>query len=251
MRTDNLKMVLMLSLLAFVLQGCASYELIQRSAPVTGTEALPESTGDIGWRAAVFTMAWPDDQAPVWHADAFLAHRVFSDILKRHERDLVLWRFHRRAVDDASGHQFSFKFYADSALAQTIYEEIQNHSETRRLLEAEIVVNVRYRPLAENDRPQIADTSDPGWSAEMQASWPYFAMGVSRSWLALIDQVVVNSSPTPAGKPLNGQLAFYESVNDRVTRHWRNEGGHAYLHHLNALFGYEEIFVRERRSTRF
>ncbi|MDT8386857.1 MAG: hypothetical protein RQ736_05045 [Thiogranum sp.] len=247
----TLKTALLLSLLVFVLQACASHGAVKKSAPDTGTAALPQNNGDIGWRAAVFTIAWPAGQAPVWHADAFLAHRVFSGILELHEQDLALWRFHRRAVDDASGHQFSFRFYADSVLAQTIYQEIRNHPETARLLEAGILTNIRYRPLAENDRPQIADTSDPGWSPEMQASWPYFAMGVSRSWLALIDQVSVNSLPAAAGEPLDTQLAFYESVNDRVTRHWRTEGGHAYLHHLNALFGYEEILVRERRSTRF
>jgi hypothetical protein len=44
---------------------------------------------------------------------------------------------------------------------------------------------------------------------------------------------------------------FYRVVNERLVELWRDEGGHAFIHHLNALFGYEETFIYERRLMRF
>ncbi len=49
-------------------------------------------------------------------------------------------------------------------------------------------------------------------------------------------------------------LDFYRQVNDAVTDTWHREGHHAFLHHLNALFGYEPIDLgpdgRRRCSVR-
>jgi hypothetical protein len=218
----------------------------------TGTPDSTEVDQDVlGWHAVTMSVHWPENQAPEWHIDAFLAHALFKDVLHRHGSDMTVWRFHRRALRDAAGHRFSFRFYGNRELAGKIYTEVETHPHMRRLLNDGILSGLRTSPLAENSLPRIADTSDANWSPAMQASWPYFAMGVSQSWLALIDEIADTSPEPPLLAPFGAYLEFYRSVNDEVNRLWRHEGGHAYLHHLNALFGYREIIVRERRTTRF
>jgi hypothetical protein len=103
--------------------------------------------------------------------------------------------------------------------------------------------------LDRNELPTIADTSDAAWPPEIQASWPWFIMGVSQTWLSLIKQVTAEQ-PIQEPSP-EALLDYYASVNDRVTALWRDYGQHAYLHHLNALFGYEPLVIRETNLKRF
>ena len=75
----------------------------------------------------------------------------------------------------------------------------------------------------------------------MQRAWPYFIMGVSKLWLELIREL--GRDPDLPSQP----LARYAALSERVDRHWREEGGHALLHHLNAMFGYRELEVVRRK----
>jgi hypothetical protein len=74
-------------------------------------------------------------------------------------------------------------------------------------------------------------------------------MGVSQTWLSLIRQVTAEQ-PLDNTSP-EALLDYYRSVNDRVSALWRVHGQHAYLHHLNALFGYELLIIRETNLKRF
>ena len=46
-------------------------------------------------------------------------------------------------------------------------------------------------------------------------------------------------------------MAVYQEVNATLSQMWREEGRHAYLHHLNALFGYEPLIYYEKRMLTF
>ena len=84
----------------------------------------------------------------------------------------------------------------------------------------------------------------------MQRAWPWFATGVSANWLALIREVAAGREPPPA-RDLQALVAHYAAVHDEVTALWREAGQHAWLHHLNALFGYQPLVFQERRLLRF
>lgn len=75
-------------------------------------------------------------------------------------------------------------------------------------------------------------------------------MGVSRRWLDLVDRLAVAAKTDGVGRA-DGKEAFYREVNKRLVGLWRDEGGHAFFHHLNAVFGYEATYVFERRLTTF
>jgi hypothetical protein len=44
---------------------------------------------------------------------------------------------------------------------------------------------------------------------------------------------------------------FYKEVNATITSLWENNGRHAFLHHLNALFGYQPVIFYEKRMLKF
>jgi hypothetical protein len=103
-----------------------------------------------------------------------------------------------------------------------------------------VIQDVITDAVDHNDRPNVGDTSDPTWSPVMKNAWPHYIMGVSRMWLEMIDAVSqergIAKDPT-----LVQLLAHYERVNDEVTHIWQQEGYHALLHHLNAIYGYERF----------
>jgi hypothetical protein len=57
----------------------------------------------------------------------------------------------------------------------------------------------------------------------------------------------------PEVKPqsLQDYLAFYKEVEESVTEAWKKEGRHAYLHHLNAMFGYEPLRGSDGSEMKF
>jgi hypothetical protein len=84
----------------------------------------------------------------------------------------------------------------------------------------------------------------------MQNTWPYYIMGVSRMWLAMVDQVS-RESGMAAEATLGETLEHYARVNDAITHIWQQEGYHALLHHLNAIYGYEALVYWEKRWKSF
>lgn len=76
-------------------------------------------------------------------------------------------------------------------------------------------------------------------------------MGVSRMWLTLTDEQAKKLAFQAGAAPLRARIDFYEALNKKVSRVWEREGAHALLHHLNAIFGYEPLIIREERAIRF
>ena len=217
------------------------------SAPLR-TEVKPSQNG---WWYARFAMNWPQDKEPSWYVDPLLAHLVVSPVLNQYGNDIVLWRFHRRAVRDQAGHQFSFIFYASPETAREIFATLQADSRLKAMKDRGVITRDTYDDTSTITRPNLEDTSDRHWSLPIQKSWPFYIMGVSEMWLNLIREVV---SQTPADKiPANPDklLGFYEQVNKAIEEMWQEEGQHAFLHHLNAIFGYEPLTVHEKRQMNF
>jgi len=219
--------------------------------PATVSESKPseetlKSIQSAWWRVK-FRIHWPkQDEQPSWPMDVLLAHRIVAPVLAQYRDTIELWRFHRRAGRDGAGHQFSFIFYATPRTAARIYTALQADP----LLQQLQSVKTLYTPTHKDDEPHIESTSDPNWPTVIQKSWPYFIMGVSEMWLDLIDQII-KENPGTADPTLEELEQYYAEVNDAVTLLWRRQGQHAFLHHLNAVFGYEPLLIRETSTKRF
>jgi len=246
--TDMCHRLGLLVWLTAALWGCAS-------SGVTPPSPVPEKVvgeaSPVGWWYARFAINWPEGAEPSWYLDPLLAHQVIAPVLQHHREELKLWRFHRRAARDQAGHQFSFIFYAGPDAARRVFTALQADPLLGELKQRGLVLQSACDEPDTVTRPNLEDTSDRHWPLSVQRSWPYYIQGVSEMWLNLIAEIA--SQPT-SGKPpagLDELLHFYEQLNRVITQLWRQEGHHAFLHHLNALFGYEPLMVRERRPMNF
>jgi len=238
------------ALAALLSWGCAAVNPGPQPVP-PAAGALETSQG--GWWYVRFIREWPEGSTgePAWHLDPLIANEIVAPVFYRHQADIPLWRFHRRAGHDRTGHALSFIIYASPQAAEAVYADIRSSPLLGELLSAGKVDRVTYEDTAEIKRPERKDTSDDKWPLEIQNAWPYFIMGVSRTWLDLVSQEAeaLGRPQTPARLP---ELeALYRRVNDAVDDLWRQEGRHAFLHHLNAVFGYQPLVIYERKLLSF
>jgi hypothetical protein len=191
------------------------------------------------------------DGEPRWSTDLILADQVVAPVLVAHRAAIALWRLHRRAAADATGHQFSFLFYGAPEVARRVFADLQASCTLRALVDAGVVREQEYSDTAWVDSPGIADTSDRSWSPALQVNWPFYIMGVSDLWLGLVTAyAAAGDRPGPCA-PVRPLQTHYEKVASAVDTIWENEGGHALLHHLSGVFAYKPVAVHETRLTRF
>lgn len=246
-KDHRMAITLLMAVLLSAASGCA--HLDTPDAPV---DIPPSAEADItarGWRQARFKIVWPQGDPPAWHVDLYLAHRVIGPIMDRYGDRITLWRFHRRAARDTAGHRFRFLFYTDAATAAKIFERLGADTRLEHLRKTGIIETIAFDDTADPVTPGIDATSDPNWPRPIRNAWPVFIMGVSATWLDLIDQLTRSHPSEPASE--TEALERYAAVNRELTRLWREEGGHAFLHHLSAVFGYEPLNVVERRRIQF
>lgn len=192
------------------------------------------------WWYIRFRLNWPEDEAPDWTLDTLLADLVCAPALVDFGQTIQLWRFHRRAARDSAGRQFSFIFYTDAYSAQAINRYIDTNPLVEELLLRGYLSKVSFEQ--HSIRPNLEDTSDKNWSAIVQKSWPFFIMGVSETWLDLIEQVAIESR-LDAMQDLPTLLEGYGKVSATIDEIWKWHGKHAFLHHLNAVFGYQPMSI--------
>lgn len=238
----NVILILFAGLLTMV-SGCS----VNRTTPLfTSPANIPYSlkdTKDASWWSYKFKNVWPDNKSPVGELDLFLAHAVVAPVLARHVTDIPYWRFHRRAARDEAGHRFSFLFYSKPDVAFQIFEEIDKNSFLKKAMTENYVEKVSLDDYDYPHPSSIEDTSDINWSPELQRNWPSFIMGVSSLWLGLINEYVT-LNPNDS-ENISTLLEKYQEAQKRITGIWRNEGQHALLHHLNAIFGYSPMLIRK------
>ncbi len=225
-----------------VLAGCAATPgpAVEVATPIPEAGA-PAPDGDaLYWWYSRFRLHWPEGKPAPWHPDLLLAHLVIGPILEAERHRVALWRFHRRAARDSAGRQFSFIYRTTPATARRIQARIDADPQVARLLRKGSLLEVSHDDPARPQRPGIEDTSDPAWTPEMRRAWPYFIMGASELWLDLISQL------NETGRFPRATDARYAALNDQLESLWRDQGGHALLHHLSAVFGYRELMVTSR-----
>ena len=232
-----------------VITGCSFFGRNQtREVKAFQSDVLP--AGYSWWRAR-FRLNWPPNTDPVWHMDLYIAHQVILPVLQAHQNDIHLWRFHRRAARDGAGRQFSFLFYAAARTARNIFETLQSDPMIGKMKFAGVIDAVVYDDPVKLTRPEIEDTSDKNWPISIQKAWPYYIMGVSQMWSSLIAQVADDNLKSDPPASIKEIEVFYKQVNETVTDLWQKQGRHAFMHHLNALFGYEPLIYWEKRYLNF
>jgi hypothetical protein len=239
----------LLILFLMVIAGCAT----------TGPAKLPETiapppqeiASSSGWWFARFRIYWPAEEQVSWHLDLLIAHKIVAPALARYKDAIDLWRFHRRAVRDDAGHQFSFVFYTSAETAYQIFNMLRANEILSQMKSAGMIIADHYDNTDRILRPHIEDTSDPAWPPAIQKNWPYFIMGASRMWLNLISETVAGMPISDRPLSIEEKAEQYKKANAAISELWQKNGQHAFLHHLSALFGYRAIIFYDRRMLKF
>ncbi len=226
--------------LLLLLTACATPQAVitEPAPPVLAAE-------EEYWWYVRFGHVWPEGEDPAWHRDVLLADRIVAPTLDEYSKHIALWRIHRRAARDSAGHQFSFIFRTTPDVVARINARIESDPLLARLLQGDKLKTVRYDDPAKPQRPAISDTSDRNWTLEMQRAWPHYIMGVSRLWLELIRELAAKADES------TDLDTRYAAISAELDKLWLHQGSHALLHHLNAVFGYQEVNVIRREGMRF
>lgn len=194
------------------------------------------------WHHLRFKWTWPEGRRPDWSLDPLVADLVLSDLISRRLDSLPLWRFHRRAARDGAGHQFSFIFYATPATARELRESVAAHRVIRRLREQGVLEKVYLTTPARASK--LYATSDASWPSSIQSTWPMFIMGVSQTWLGLVEIHAGNTAGLD--EDLDRAFQRYRTVNDKVDKLWFEHAQHAFFHHISGVFGYQPVRIHKR-----
>lgn len=238
------------ALIPFLVSSCASWHA-GRTPEFSISEGIPKTPPQCGWWYVRFQMEWPENEDPRWHTDLILAHKVLTPVIAQYKEAIGLWRFHRRALRDQAGHQFAFIFYSSPQIARQIFDQLNSDPFLEEMKAGGILIQAHYDDTTFVARPHLEDTSDRRWSLPVQRSWPYYIMGVSQMWLHMISEIVELHPSEVRLYSLQDYLAFYKKVEESVTAAWKKEGRHAYLHHLNAIFGYEPLRGSDGNEMKF
>lgn len=179
-----------------------------------------------------------------WWIDLFLIDQLFRDILTKKRNELKLWRFHRRAAPGDAGHQLSFLCYTNDDTAESIEQIIADHISVNILRENKILKDY----LRDEYDSRIEATSDGNWPSSIQKSWPYFIMGVCEMFVDLIIQHRSLDISITGSNDISEIEKLYSDLHESISAVWEDEGSHAFLHHLNAIFGYEPLVPKPRWS---
>lgn len=226
------------------LSACAGKSVHTDSMDANEVSRAAASEGK-SWWYCLFRIYWPDNTDVDMSADLMLAHAVVKPVLDNYRPKIDYWRFHRRAIRDEAGHQFSFIFYTDPATAAAIMRDLKKSDVLQRAVSGNIVEKIEFDDTGNPLRPKLEDASDKTWPLEIQRNWPAYIMGASSAWLGLIDDLM---SGTPATGDIHQLLEQYRKANAAITTLWTNNGQHAFIHHLSAIFGYEPLTIKQQIS---
>ena len=233
--------------ISFLLTACSVQPISTDAAPynIPSPELISTSQESPHyWWTARFKMIWQGEHNAIdFSSNLIIAHQIINPVLTSNNETIKLWRFHRRAANDSTGHQFSFIFYTTQENARKIYKEINTNPLTIQLIDEEIVEKISFDNLNKPKKPKIGDTSDKSWFREIQKSWPYYIMGVSILWLDMLNQQAAQEN-VDISSSIKSQQKQYRQINKEITAQWKSQGKHAFFHHISAIFGYEAIEVR-------
>lgn len=194
------------------------------------------------WRSHKLRLERSSDGRFRWWLDLLLLDTLVRDCIESRGTELTLWRIHRRATDDVAGHEFAFISYAPEDVHRALDVLIAGHAALRFLQNAGLLREL----ISSDDGSAIAATSAPTWPEPLKRAWPYYIDGVSRMALKLVDEL--RASPRPALDAFSAAdcEAYYSKLMAQFNEVWHDWGSDAFLHHINAVFGYQPVVARPR-----
>lgn len=195
------------------------------------------------WRSHHFRLRLGQNGRPRWWLDLLLLDTVVRDSLTGHSQSPeVLWRFHRRFSTDEVGHQFSLFYYGVPSDQTRLALAIGAHPALSVLRDGGLL----RKYVSVSRGRAIEATSDLSWPPELRQSWPHYMHGVSEMMLDLAGSLAAAPRPAMQVAELPALEDYYSELMLQMNCTWHDHGSHAFLHHINALFGYSSVAATVR-----
>jgi len=203
----------------------------------------------IKWYFYRFRLSGDFDKETKWWLDIFIIDQIVRKIIEKTSINskIYLWRFHRRKGKDIAGHQFSFLCYTNQSNSDEIYKFINNTDAFKILSKNDILKEY----FIEEGGKEIDGSGDRHWPEKISKSWPYFIQGASRSMVEMIKLITNDTLCSINSNNILEIEEFYQKVDKLLEYYWYEYGGHAFLHHLNGLFGYQKTKTTQTIITSF
>lgn len=180
-----------------------------------------------------------DDKGDYRHIDFSIIRYVVYDIINKYNKDILHWRFHRRFNEDKAGHIFKLFVFTDKSIGQQVKTDIDTNLLSKLLLTHRILKSIDWKEENKSDglNDKVEGILDAQkWTIEIKKSWIHFAEGVSKlmmDWILLYDAPKIDSNTnfTEIDKR-------YKTIQDDFEGKILKDGQHAFIHHLDAFFGY-------------
>lgn len=196
------------------------------------------------WHKFSFRFEFP----PIWWIDICLIDTAFREIIDTYQSDIPIWRFHRRAAQDESGHQISLLLYMDEGRFSAVNDALLNHWSVKILKRTGILKECLPQ---EELGAEIEATSDRNWPSPLRRAWPFYIMGSCVMFLSLVRELTDTRFIPSETSEIDELRKHYEEINDRLRAVWQSQGSHAFFHHLNSVFGYELLVAQPRQIAGF
>lgn len=199
------------------------------------------------WYTFNFKVHWPENEEPKWWVDVFITDCIVRYVISDNRSKIRIWRIHRRAIRDPSGHKFKLDCFTEQKVAQSIEKAIRQNA-TYPILKGLLCEDLR---VDEGSSEPEALAVDEPWPPELQKGWPQYIHGVSEMFLSLLEEVksAIPNFPDPAAscRPDIYQIAAsYVQLNKKLGHIWQQYGSHAFIHHMNAVFAYVPVVTNPR-----
>ncbi len=191
------------------------------------------------WRELRFKMKINNEVEEFKAGHLLIANEILVPVLQLFEKEMFLWRIHRMFDADQGMNRFMFKFYGPEYICPDIIEHIKSYKHYDELknwtsLELEGFLT---------QGSEVRDDNDGNWPDGIKEVWPYYIHGVSRAWLKMIEFFSGGAESAVSTNNFEEKVKSYLSINESIDKIWVEWGGHAMLHHLNAVFGYKHIDI--------
>jgi hypothetical protein len=198
------------------------------------------------WHSFNFRISWQRDQAAKWWVDILILDCVVRPVVSDGMLHGELWRVHRRAANDSSGHEFTFDCFTTSDTAKGIDAAIQAGRTFSFLRSQGLLVEPNGYCMKEEART-VSSISLQTWPAGLREAWPLYINGVCRAFLQLVEsqKTTVLDFPNIDAPDVDAQSIerSYQDLNRQLNDVWRDHGGDAFLHQMNAVFAYQPLWV--------
>jgi hypothetical protein len=199
------------------------------------------------WYSFNFRICRPPDQEPRWWIDILILDCIVRAVVSDETLSIGLWRVHRRAALDESGHEFTFDCFITEATANAVDDYVQRDAALSFLVTQQLLVKPNGYSMKERGG-SLNSISRETWPAELQEAWPFYIHGVCRALLWMIEAIRRATPDCPdvrqPGVDADVVKRSYQGFGQRLGNEWRDYGHDAFLHHLNAVFAYQPLLVR-------